>query len=76
MGPFRGGLQRIAARFPAVELIPVHLDNLQRILPKGSLLIVPITCTARFGAPIRLEPGEDKGAFLRRARQSVLDLVA
>lgn len=76
MGPFRGGLHRMAVRFPEVELIPVHLDNLQRILPKGSLLIVPITCTARFGAPIRLEPGEDKGAFLRRARQNVMDLVA
>ncbi len=76
MGPFRGGLHRIAARFPEVELIPVYLDNLQRILPKGSLLIVPITCTARFGAPIRLEAGEEKGAFLRRARQSVLDLAA
>ena len=47
--------------FPDIELVPVYLDNLRRILPKGSMLPVPITCTARFGAPLRLEPGEDKG---------------
>jgi hypothetical protein len=59
-----------------VELVPVHLDNLQRILPKGSFLMVPITCTARFGAPLRVVPGEDKNSFLQRARQAVLDLGA
>ena len=54
--------------------MPVYLDNLQRILPKGSMLPVPITCTARFGTPLRVEPGEDKAAFLRRARAAVLAL--
>ena len=52
------------AAFPDIELVPVYLDNLRRILPKGSMLPVPITCTARFGTPLRLEPGEDKAAFL------------
>ena len=47
---------------------PIYLDNLQRILPKGSMLIVPITCTARFGTPLRVQPGEEKAAFLARAR--------
>ena len=62
------------AAFPDIELVPVYLDNLQRILPKGSMLPVPITCTARFGTPLRVEPGEDKAAFLRRARAAVLAL--
>ncbi len=52
----------------------VYLDNLRRILPKGSMLPVPITCTARFGAPLRLEPGEEKAEFLHRARAAVLAL--
>ena len=75
IAPFRSGIFRLAQSFPDVELIPVHLDNLQRILPKGSMLIVPITCTARFGAPLKLEPGEDKAAFLERAREAILTLA-
>ena len=62
------------SRFPDVELVPVYLDNLRRILPKGSMLPVPITCTARFGKPLQVEPGEDKAAFLERARAAVLAL--
>lgn len=68
---FRSGIYRLALGFPDVELVPVYLDNLRRILPKGSWLIVPITCTARFGAPLKVEPGEAKDAFLSRARAAV-----
>jgi 1-acyl-sn-glycerol-3-phosphate acyltransferase len=74
IAPFKTGLFHLASRFPQVEFIPVYLDNLARVMPKGSLLIVPITCTARFGAPLHLEPGEDKSAFLARARDKVIGL--
>ncbi|MFL5020445.1 MAG: lysophospholipid acyltransferase family protein, partial [Rhizobium sp.] len=40
IAPFRSGIYRLACRFPDVDLVPIHLDNLQRILPKGSMLIV------------------------------------
>jgi 1-acyl-sn-glycerol-3-phosphate acyltransferase len=72
---FRSGIFQLSQRFPDVDLVPVYLDNLQRILPKGSFLIVPITCTARFGAPMRAAPGEERGAFLERARAAVLQLA-
>lgn len=75
VGAFHSGLFHLARRFPAAELVPVHLDNLQRILPKGSWLVVPITCTARFGAPLALGPGEGRAEFLARARQAVLALA-
>ncbi len=75
IGPFRGGLFRLARKFPDVELVPVYLDNLRRIMPKGSFLLVPITCTARFGTPLHLEPGETKPDFLNRARDAVLALA-
>ena len=75
IAPFRSGIFRLAQSFPDVELIPVYLDNLQRILPKGSMLIVPITCTARFGTPLKVEPGEDKAVFLERARAAILALA-
>jgi 1-acyl-sn-glycerol-3-phosphate acyltransferase len=74
IAPFRSGIFRLAQRFPDVDLVPIYLDNLSRILPKGSWLIVPITCTARFGTPLRVMPGEDKAAFLHRAREAVVSL--
>jgi hypothetical protein len=57
-----------------VDLIPVQLHNLSRILPKGELLPVPILGSATFGAPIRLAPDEDRDAFLNRARAALTDL--
>jgi 1-acyl-sn-glycerol-3-phosphate acyltransferase len=75
IAPFRSGIFRLACRFPDVELVPVYLDNLKRIMPKGSMLVVPITCTARFGAPLSVEPGEGKAAFLERARNAVIELA-
>jgi hypothetical protein len=39
------------------------------------MLIVPITCTARFGKPLRVEPGEEKAVFLARARAAVIELA-
>ncbi|HOW47432.1 MAG TPA: 1-acyl-sn-glycerol-3-phosphate acyltransferase, partial [Rubrivivax sp.] len=57
-----------------VQLIPVWIDNVQRVMPKGEVVPVPILCTATFGAPMRLEPGEDKRAFLDRARDAVIGL--
>jgi hypothetical protein len=35
---------------------------------------VPILCTATFGAPMQLAPGEDKREFLERARAEVVAL--
>ena len=74
--PFRSGLFRLAGEFPAVELIPVHLDNLHRSLPKGTLLPVPVVCTVRFGAPLARIADEAKDAFLARARAAVIALGA
>jgi 1-acyl-sn-glycerol-3-phosphate acyltransferase len=71
---FRSGLFRLAAEFPAVELIPVYLDNLHRSLPKGALLPLPVVCTVRFGAPLVRLVGEDKDAFGERARAAVVAL--
>ena len=72
---FKPGLFYLAKAFPEVELVPVFLDNLRRALPKGSLFPVPLSCVARFGAPIALETGEAKPAFLARARDAVVALA-
>lgn len=74
MLPFKSGLYHLARQRPGVELVPVWLENLNRVMPKGQLLPVPLLCSVSFGEPVRLEDGEDKQAFLARARQRIIDL--
>lgn len=74
MLPFKSGLYHLAAARPEVENVPVRIENLNRVLPKGEIVPVPLLCSLAFGEPIRLEPGEEKRAFLERARAAVLEL--
>jgi 1-acyl-sn-glycerol-3-phosphate acyltransferase len=71
---FKSGLYHLAEQFPDVQLIPAWIDNVQRVMPKGEVVPVPILCTVTFGAPMQLEAGEDKRAFLERSRQAVIGL--
>jgi 1-acyl-sn-glycerol-3-phosphate acyltransferase len=71
---FKSGLYHLAEQCPEVQMIPAWIDNVQRVMPKGEVVPVPILCTVTFGAPLRLEPEEDKRAFLERARDAVLAL--
>ena len=72
--PFKGGLYHLARKRPDVELVPVLMDNLNRILPKGEVLPVPLIGHVTFGAPMRLLPDETKPSFLERARTEVIRL--
>jgi 1-acyl-sn-glycerol-3-phosphate acyltransferase len=72
--PFKAGLYNLAQRFPHVVLVPAWIDNIQRVMPKGEVVPVPILCSVTFGAPVRLEPGEDRRVFLDRARAAVIAL--
>lgn len=72
--PFRSGLYHLAAARPAAELVPVWIENLNRVLPKGEVIPVPLMCKVVFGPPMRLEPGEDRASFLGRARAALLAL--
>jgi 1-acyl-sn-glycerol-3-phosphate acyltransferase len=74
-GPFKSGLFHLATEFPQVELIPVYIENLHRSMPKGALLPVPIICTVRFGTALARREGEEKDAFLERARAAVIALA-
>ncbi|MEO6710643.1 MAG: lysophospholipid acyltransferase family protein [Planctomycetota bacterium] len=76
MNPFKPGLWHLARKHPEVELIPVWLENLNRILPKGEFLPLPLLASVTFGAPLRLEAGENKPAFIARAQAAVAALEA
>ncbi|MDO4231277.1 MAG: lysophospholipid acyltransferase family protein [Lautropia sp.] len=72
--PFKSGIYHLAKAFPQVEFVPVWLENLNRVMPKGQIIPLPILCSVTFGEPIALRPDESKDAWLDRARQALLKL--
>ena len=74
MGDFKSGLYYMGKKRPDLELVPVYIDNVNRILPRGEVLPVPLLSCITIGPPIFLEAGEPKNEFLKRARQSVQQL--
>ncbi len=73
--PFRSGLYRLAQARPDVELVPVWIDNLNRVMPKGEVIPLPLLCTVTFGGPLRLGNDEDKTNFIVRSRAALLALA-
>lgn len=71
---FKSGIYYLAKKKPELELIPTYLDNMNRILPRGNILPVPMLSRVVFGPPIWIEKSENKEAFLIRAREEVLKL--
>ncbi len=72
---FKSGLWHLARMNPGAQLVPVYLENLNRVLPKGSRLVVPVLCSATFGEAISPpQDGEEKQAFLQRARKALEEL--
>lgn len=72
---FKSGLFHVASRRPQIELVPVWVDNLGRVLPKGEIVPLPLLCSVNFGAPVRYQPGEGKAVFIARARGALLALA-
>lgn len=70
--PIKSGIYHLAQKCPQVDLVPVWMDNLGRLLPKGEIVPVPLLCSISFGAPMRLQENEDKDAFLARIREALL----
>jgi len=76
MGRFRSGLYRVCQAQPNVPVVPVHMANLNRILPKGALLPAPLMSRIVMGPPFQITPGETRDEFLTRAREAVALLGA
>jgi len=72
--PFKSGLFHLASKCPDVEMVPVWISNLNRVLPKGEVLPIPLVCTVSFGEALLLDKGESKDQFINRAQQALLDL--
>ena len=73
--PFKSGLYHLAKARPEVDLVPVWIANLNKVMPKGEIIPVPLICTLTFGAPLHLAQDEPKEAFLARATAALRDLA-
>lgn len=71
MGEFKSGLYYLGKKRPDLELVPVYMDNLNRVLPRGEVLPVPLLSCITIGPPMWLEQGEPKSEFLTRARDAI-----
>lgn len=73
--PFKSGIYHLARENPDVKFVPIWIDNINRVLPKGKLIPVPIICEVNIGNEIQLFPTETKDEFLHRAREALLALA-
>jgi len=73
--PLRNGIFWLAHMRPDVECVPVWIANLNRVLPKGEFLPIPLLCSVTFGTPMTLQPEETREVFIARAREALLSLA-
>jgi len=73
--PFKSGIYRLALARPHLEFVPVWIENLNRVMPKGEVVPIPLLCTTTFGEPLRLAADETKEAFIERSRNALLALA-
>lgn len=74
IGDFKSGIYHLSHRKPDLQCVPVYLENLNRVLPKGEILPLPILSSISLGAPLRLQEDEKKSDFLCRLRAAVIAL--
>jgi 1-acyl-sn-glycerol-3-phosphate acyltransferase len=73
--PFKSGLYHLMRLRPDIELVPVWIANLNRVMPKGRALPLPLLCTLSFGTPLESLKDESKQTFLERAHNALLALA-
>ncbi len=73
--PFKSGIYNLAHARPGIDLVPVWIENLNKVMPKGEVVPIPLICTVTFGAPVHLNEGEERKAFLKRAADALAALA-
>ena len=74
IGAFKSGIYHLCQRKPHLQCVPVYLENLNRVLPKGEFLPLPILSSISLGAPLHHQENENKNDFLKRLREAVVEL--
>ncbi|PZM07609.1 lysophospholipid acyltransferase family protein [Rhizobium tubonense] len=72
--PFKSGLYHLAKARPEIAMVPVWIDNLNRVMPKGEFVPIPLICTVTFGSGLHIAPDESKDEFIARSEAALLAL--
>lgn len=72
--PFKSGLYNLHQQFPEIEIVPVWISNLKRVMPKGAFIPLPLLSTVCFGCPLKQHLEMNKTAFIDYAHQQLLEL--
>jgi 1-acyl-sn-glycerol-3-phosphate acyltransferase len=75
--PFKSGVFHLARSLEdAVPIVPIGLVNLQRIMPKGEVVPIPLLCTLRLGPVITIASDESKTDFLHRCQSTIQNMIS
>ena len=72
--PFKSGLYNLHREFPEIEIVPVWISNLRRVMPKGAFVPLPLLSTVCFGYPLEQHLDMDKAQFIDYAQKQLLEL--
>jgi len=71
---FKGGVARLKEQFPDVPVIPIYMQGLGRVMPKGEFALVPVVVDVFVGAPV--PSSGSRPDFTRAMEQAVVALKA
>lgn len=74
LAEFKGGIARLAERFPAMPVTLVYLHGLGKALPKGEALLVPFFCDVFVGEAIPWTG--DRRSYMRQLDERMAALSA
>jgi 1-acyl-sn-glycerol-3-phosphate acyltransferase len=74
MAPLKSGVARLCEAFPQAAVTPVWIQGAGRVLPKGALIPVPLTCCVLVGEAIRWNA--DREAFMGNLKGALETLHA
>lgn len=70
---FKTGIYHLAKQRPETEFVPIWINNIDSILPKGEYVPLPVLCTLNVGEAFQLD-SQDKASALDLARKNLLEL--
>lgn len=74
LGSFQAGIGLMGVRLE-VPVVPVHVDGLFQVFPAGSRWPRRGPVSVTFGAPVRLDPGQDYAEAAVEVRRAVRELI-